>query len=160
MTGIEILKKIPLFRECTNTELIKIANLLQRVGFNPDDVVFRRGESGDALYLIREGQVEVLAPSPEEENVEDVVAMLGPGDLFGEMALVEGEPRSATVRSKTDSKLLRLQKDYFERLMIQEHEIALKIYRKLTIILSHRLRETTERLAIANRIIRMVSKEK
>ena len=157
--SVELLKKIALFRECSNPELIKVSNLMQKVSFNRGDVVFRRGDSGDALYLIREGEMEVLAPSPEEEESEDVVAVLKTGDLFGEMALVEGEPRSATVRARTDAKLLRLQKDYFESLMSKEHEIALKIYRKLTTILSHRLRETTERLAIANRIIRMVSRD-
>lgn len=160
MTSIELFKKIPLFRECTNTELIKIANMMQKVQFNAGNVIFKRGDSGDALYLIREGQVEVLAPSPEEDAAEDVVAVLGPGDLFGEMAMVEHEPRSATVRSRTELKMLRLQKDYFENLMKQDHEIAFKIYRRLTIILSQRLRQTTERLAIANRVIHMVSKDK
>jgi len=160
METIEIFKKISLFRELSNQELIKIGNLTQKVSFNPKNIVFRKGDAGDALYLIREGEMEVLAPSPEAEEVEDVVAVLKPGELFGEMALVEGEPRSATVRARTDAKLLRIKKEYFEDLMKHEHIIALKIYKRLTIILSHRLRETTERLAIANQIIRMTSQKK
>jgi CRP-like cAMP-binding protein len=160
MENIEIFKKIVLFKELSNAELIKVANITQKVSFNGGDVVFRRGEAGDALYLIREGEVEVLAPSPEAEEVEDVVAVLKPGELFGEMALVEGEPRSATVRAKGPAKLIRLKKEYFDEMMTKEHAIALKIYRRLTIILSHRLRETTERLAIANQIIRMTSKKR
>jgi CRP-like cAMP-binding protein len=160
MENIEIFKKISLFRELSNTELIKLGNLTQKVSFHAGDVLFKRGDAGDALYLIREGEVEVLAPSPEAEEVEDVVAVLKPGDLFGEMALVEGEPRSATVRARSDAKLIRIKKEYFEEMMNKEHTIALKIYRRLTIILSHRLRETTERLAIANQIIRMTSKKR
>lgn len=158
MSNMELLKKIPLFRECTNQELIKIEKLMQKVTFNAGDVLFRRGDVGDALYLIREGVVEVLVPSPEAENMEVVVAVIEAGDLFGEMALVEGEPRSATIRARTEAKLLRIKKQYFDDLMKHEHEIAFKIYRRLTIILSQRLRDTTERLAIANQIIKMTSR--
>jgi CRP-like cAMP-binding protein len=117
MANIEIFKKIPLFRELTNAELIKVSNLTQKVSFHAGDVVFKRGDAGDALYLVREGEVEVLAPSPEAEEVEDVVAVLGPGQLFGEMALVEGEPRSAAIRAKGDARLLRIKKEYFDRMM-------------------------------------------
>jgi CRP-like cAMP-binding protein len=73
------------------------------------------------------------------------------------MALVEGEARSATVRAKTDVKLWRLPKEYFEKLVREDVEFAARIYRPLTMILSRRLRETTERLAIANQVIRLVS---
>ena len=156
MANIDVIKKIPLFRECSNAELIKIANIMSKVSFNAGDVVFKKGDAGNAFFLIREGEVEVLA-SPGDKKVEEVVTLIGPGDLFGEMALVEKEPRSATVRVKTDAKLWRIKKEYFEDLMKQDHELALKIYRRLTIIISHRLRETTERLAIANQIIRMTS---
>ncbi len=161
MDSPENLKKIPLFHLCTYNELTRIWNYMQKVSFNATNTIFRQGDKGDALYVIREGEVEILAASPDKDRIENVVATLGPGDLFGEMALVENEPRSATVRAKTDTKLLRLQKDYFEKLMSQDHELANKIYRPLTNVLSKRLRETTERLALANKIIQMVSmKEK
>lgn len=159
MDSIESFRKIPLFKELTNAELIKVANLTQKVSFNPGDVIFRRGDPGDALFLIRDGEVEILAPSPEAEEAEDVVAVLDADQLFGEMALVEGEPRSATVRARTATRMWRIRKSYFEELVKQDHELALKIYKRLTQILSHRLRETTERLAIANQIIRMTSKK-
>ncbi len=159
MANIEVFKTIPLFKDLSYAELNKVSNLTQRVSFNPGDIIFQRGDPGDALYFIREGEVEVLAPSSEGEEAEDVVATLGAGDLFGEMALVEAEPRSATVRAKTVAKMFRIKKDYFDDLMRAENEIAQKIYKKLTVILSHRLRETTERLAIANQIIRMTSKK-
>jgi len=158
MGGIEVFRDIFLFKELTNAELAKVINLTQKVSYNAGDVIFKRGAPGDALYLIREGLVDVLAPSAEGEEAEDVVATLGEGDLFGEMALVEGEPRSATVCARTETKMWRIKKEYFDALMTKEHGIALKIYKKLTIILSNRLRDTTERLAIANQIIRMTSK--
>ncbi|MFO8057530.1 MAG: cyclic nucleotide-binding domain-containing protein [bacterium] len=161
MDSPEHLKKIPLFQLCSYAELTRIWNYMQKVNFNAGDTVFRQGDNGDALYVIREGEMEILAASPDKDRIENVVASLGPGELFGEMALVENEPRSASVRARTDAKLFRLQKDYFEKLMKQDHELAYKIYQPLTAILSQRLRETTERLALANKIIQMVSsKEK
>ena len=159
MSSFELFRKIPLFREFSHAELLKIDKMAQKVRFPPGTIIFSRGDVGDALFLIREGEVEVLTPSPEDEELEDVVSVLGPGDLFGEMALVEHEPRSATVRAKTEVKAFRLPREYFEELMREESALALKIYKRLTIILSHRLRETTERLGIANRIIRMTSRK-
>ncbi len=160
MEPFELLKKIPLFRDLSNSELIKVSNLVQKVSLNAGGKVFKRGEAGDAMYLVREGEVEVVVDKPEDDsNEEAVVAVLGEGELFGEMALVEGEPRSATVRARTEVKLFRIKKEYFMDLMQNDHEIAFKIYRRLTMVLSHRLRETTERLAIANEIIRMASQK-
>ena len=88
-------------RTASDDELIKIANLMQKVSVEPGGVIFKKGAPGDALYLVREGQVEVLSPhSPdpaEGDDSEDVVAVLGEGALFGEMAMVEGEPANAPV---------------------------------------------------------------
>jgi CRP/FNR family transcriptional regulator, cyclic AMP receptor protein len=162
MSTPDLLKKLPLFHECTSAELTKLANMMQKVNIEAGEVIFKKGATGDALYLVREGTVEVLSPhsaGPEEANTpEDVVAVLGEGALFGEMALVEGEPRSATVRAKTDVKLWRIKKGYFDDIMSKDHVIAMKIYKRLTVLLSQRLRDTTERLAIANDIIKMTSR--
>jgi CRP-like cAMP-binding protein len=163
MENIEVFKKIPLFSDLTSTELIKVSNLTQKVTFNTGDNVFKQGDAGDALYLIRSGEVEVLVTKgiPDEgDEVEMMsVAVLGPGDLFGEMALVEKELRSATIRAKSETKLLRIKENYFQELMSNDSIIALKIYKRLTTILSHRVRDTTERLTIANSIIHLTSQK-
>ena len=163
MENIEVFKKIPLFNGLTNTELIKVSNLTQKVSFNMGDTVFKQGDTGDALYLIRSGEIEVLVAKGISEEGEEqemtCVAVLGPGELFGEMALVEKEPRSATILAKADTKLLRIKENYFQELMNNDNAIALKIYRRLTTILSHRLRDTTERLTIANSIIHLASQK-
>jgi len=159
MSNPELSRKIPLFSECNTAELLRLEKKMQRVSFNPGATIFSRGDVGDALYLIREGEVEVMAPGMEEGDADSAVARLHPGDLFGEMALVMGQPRTATVRAGSDVKCLRLPREYFEELMRGDSVLALKIYKQLTIILSHRLMETTERLGIANRIIHMTSRK-
>lgn len=148
-----------MFSDCTTAELMRVEKKMQRVAFNPGATIFKRGEVGDAMYLVREGEVEVMAPGLEEGDAETSVAKLVPGDIFGEMALVMGQPRTATVRAVNDAKCLRLPREYFEELMRDDSVLALKIYKQLTIILAHRLMDTTERLAIANRIIHMASRK-
>lgn len=159
MSNPELSRRIPLFSDCTTAELLRIEKKMQKVSFNPGSVIFGRGDAGDALYVIRDGEVEVLAPGMEEGDEDLSVARLMPGDLFGEMALVMGQPRTATVRAATEVRCLRLPREYFEELMRDDSVLALKVYKQLTIILSHRLMDTTERLAIANRIIHVTSRK-
>ena len=156
MQVIEILRKIKLFSELNNSELLKLSRICQKVNFKKGDIIFEAGEPGDALFVIYEGEVEVVKPGKKEEP-EQILAEFGPGEIFGEMALIEELPRSATVRAKEDARLLRIPREYFFRLLQQEPGIALKIYKAISLVLAHRLRETSERLAIANRIIQTAS---
>ncbi len=156
MQAIEILRGINLFKELNNQELIKLSRICQKVSFKKGDIIFHAGEMGDALYIIYEGSVEVIKPGKGDEP-EQVMTELGPGEIFGEMALLEELPRSATIRAKDNVRLLRIPREYFMKLLNEDQMIALKIYRAINLILCHRLRETTERLAIANRIIQATS---
>jgi len=155
MESLDIFKGIPLFHDLTAPELSKLAGVCQKVQARAGDEVFKAGSPGDALYVIREGQVAVRKAAGEEPG--EVVAELGAGDIFGEMALFGKEPRSATIRATQDTRLFRIKREYFEKLMEEDHELALKIYRRINMILTARLRETTDRLAVANRVIRAAS---
>ena len=155
MENLEIFKGIPLFQDLTKPELVKVSGICQKVQTRPGEAVFAAGAAGDALYVVREGRVAVVKPA--EEEAEEVVAELGPGEIFGEMALFGREWRTATIRAVKETRLFRIKREYFERLMDEDHELALKIYRLINLILTDRLRETTDRLATANRIIRAAS---
>jgi CRP-like cAMP-binding protein len=157
MQIVEILRKIVLFGKLNNQEIIKLSRICQKVNYQTGGVIFKAGDPGEALYIILEGQVEVLKPGTEGEP-EEVVSELGQQDIFGEMALFENLPRSAAIRAKTDTKLLRMPSEYFDKLLKEDNVIALKVYQAINLILCHRLRDTTERLAIANRIIRNASR--
>ena len=94
----------------------------------------RQGETGDCMYVIQKGQAEVLQ---EKEGKEVRLAVLGEGDVFGEMALFEREVRSATVRALGDMRALTVDKRIFLRQVHEDPSLAFRILEKL----SHRIRQ-------------------
>ena len=88
----------------------------QLLEFGPGDVVFRQGDQGDRLFVVKSGVIEVVAaPSDGSESV--VVAYLGTGEVIGELALLTGSPRSATVRSPEHAEVFAVDKTVFFDLM-------------------------------------------
>src|SRR5436305_13185631 len=90
-----LFRRFVLFAELDDRELGSVAAVAKTRRYAKDDVIFHADESGDVFCLIREGQVKVTMISPEGKEI--ILSMLGPGDFFGEMALLDDEPRSATV---------------------------------------------------------------
>src|SRR5436305_968873 len=90
-----LFRRFVLFAELDDRELASVAAVAKTRRYAKDDVVFHADESGDVFSLIKEGQVKVTMISPEGK--ENILSMLGPGEFFGEMALLDNEPRSATV---------------------------------------------------------------
>jgi signal-transduction protein with cAMP-binding, CBS, and nucleotidyltransferase domain len=82
--------------------------------YAPGEIIFRRGDSADRLYVINEGEVEVIQGG-EGEN-ETILARLGTGEYFGEMALLSNAPRNATIRAATDLEVLTIHRDDFTSL--------------------------------------------
>jgi len=101
--------------------------------------VFRQGEPGGSLYVIRAGKVRVLK---ESNGRQRMVTTLGPGDFFGEMAVVTGQPRSATVEVVEDAELLKVPAGKLEEMVRDSGEVAIRLIRHLA-----------ERLDSANRFI-------
>jgi CRP-like cAMP-binding protein len=106
---------------------------LGKVYRNGESIV-RQGESGDCMYVIQAGQVEVLQ---EREGKEIRLSVLDEGDVFGEMALFEREARSATVRALGDARVLTVDKKTFLRRVHEDPSFAFRILQKM----SHRIRE-------------------
>lgn len=108
--------EIPILSGLDRINLAKLIPNFEQVQVNSGEIVFRQGEVGDALYIIIDGIVRVyLEPGGRSREI----ACLGPGECFGEMALLTGEPRSADIQAMTDLILLRLAKDRFEHLIKQ-----------------------------------------
>ena len=128
------LKSIDLFRALPSEELAQIAEIAEEVPFGAGDPVFLEGELGDALYLVVEGGVKV-------HNAEKLLASLGERDVFGEMAVLDSEPRSASVTVTSEAVLLKIGRDDFREILAERPEIALGVIK----VLSRRLRETNRK---------------
>lgn len=110
----------------------------QLLEFGPGAVVFRQGEEGDRLYVVQSGVIEVVA-TPSDGSEAGVVAYLGAGEVIGELALLTGSPRSATVRSPEHAVLFAVEKAVFLDLM----DVLPVFSRNLCVVLARRLETTT-----------------
>ena len=128
------LKSIDLFRTLPSEELAQIAEIAEEVPFGAGDPVFIEGETGDALYLVVEGAVKV-------HRGDKQLASLAVRDVFGEMAVLDSEPRSASVTVVDEAVLLKIGRDDFREILAERPEIALGVIK----VLSRRLRETNRK---------------
>jgi len=104
--AFERLREIGLFGGLGDDVLRDLASTLDLVELDPGEVVFREGDSGREMFVVLDGEMEILKHSKRKHETR--VAVLGPSDWFGEMSILDVMPRSATVRVVAPSKLLRL----------------------------------------------------
>jgi len=104
------------------------------------DPIVRQGEVGDCMYVVQTGEVEVVL---DAEGEEQHLAILGPGDFFGEMAMFERETRSATVRARGEARVLKIDKKALLRRITEDPLLAVKFLETL----SHRIRDLNARCA-------------
>ena len=138
-TKAEHLGRIPLFADLPASDLTALAALTSEASFPASRNVVTIGEPGRSLYVIIEGQVRVIYPAKSQE-VE--LARLGPGDFFGEMALLNDEPRSATVRTQIPTRTLVLSTESFREVVRHHPDVALKLLN----VLSRRIRNADEQV--------------
>lgn len=134
------LGRIPLFRGLSTAQLEDLNRNLKPEVFRQGEVICREGEEADRMWFIEAGQAEVVI---QVDGEEVRLATLRDGDFFGEMALLTGSVRSATVRALTDVDLWSLRKEDFDGLLLQYPTVAIALSQAL----SERLHATTERLA-------------
>jgi CRP-like cAMP-binding protein len=128
------LKSVDLFRALAGEELAQIAEIAEEQPFAAGEQVFAEGEPGDALYLVVEGAVKV-------HRGQRQLAQLGVRDVFGEMAVLDSEPRSASVTAVSDAVLLKIARDDFRDILQERPEIGMGIVK----VLSRRLRDASRR---------------
>jgi len=142
---LDFLKKVHLFESLTANELEKIANISRMEAFAKDTVIFKEDDSGDCCYVITNGDVRISKFIP---NIgEEALAVLKPGDYFGEMALIDTFPRSAHAIASTDVAVLVINKTDLDKILIMDRELGYKLLWAFSKTLSRRLRETNEKLA-------------
>ncbi len=131
---VVVLKGVSLFSETPDEVLADVAALLEEVEVDGGEVVFRKGDVGSALYVVVEGRVRVTSQ-------DRILVELGPRDIFGEMAALDTEPRSATVTALEPTSMFRLEQEALYELMADRIEVVRGVIR----ILCSRLRTVTDR---------------
>lgn len=128
-TRVDHLRRVSLFSDCTDEELRRIADISSIAEHSAGCVLTKAGASGDSFFLIIDGRVSVETPVGTGDPLD-------PGDFFGEMSLIDGQPRSATVAAMTDVRLLVVDRVHFWRLLDEAPDLL----RRILIVLSGRVR--------------------
>ena len=140
----DALARIHLFAGIRPEGLKRIAEIASEESHRLGHVIFKEGETGAALYLILEGKVRI---SREVSGMgEEALAVLAPGDAFGEMSLIDEFPRSADARVHEKCRLLVISKEALEDLLFLHKDLAYEILWNFVKILSARLRETNDKM--------------
>ena len=133
--SLVVLRNVPLFSGLDESELQRLSQVAVRRRAGRNEQVVRAGEDAESLIVLLTGRAKVT--NFDEEGREIILAWLGPGEFFGEMGLIDGSPRSASVVAVEPCELLTIGKSEFQRCMQENFQVA----QKLMQILVRRLRE-------------------
>jgi CRP/FNR family transcriptional regulator, cyclic AMP receptor protein len=136
----DILRKVPLFGQLAPPDLDRVAEIARERAYPRNSVILFEDDPGDALYVVAQGQVKVVLIG--EDGREVILSVMGEGEFFGEMALIDDEPRSAHVIAMEDSGLLVIRREDFQDLLKQTPGIGLVLLREF----SRRLRRADEKV--------------
>src|SRR6476659_7055068 len=140
---VHFLKNVKLFGELSPDSLVKLGSCLKVADFPPAEIIVREGAPGVSMYIIKSGLVEVRKKDPST-GIDFLVAQLSAGAAFGEMSLLTGKPRSATVTTVQPTVVFTLTRADFRNLLTQHPEISLGLAR----ILAERLEDATKQVGI------------
>jgi CRP-like cAMP-binding protein len=137
--GLEtVLGQVPLFSGCEAQDLTALAQAVEQVQFGRGQWVIKENEPGESFFMVLEGELEVLKTLPNRKR-STTIGWIGPGDCFGEIALLEETPRTASIRARSKCRLLKLDRGEFERLILSRVGAA-------------RLREILQHVRYLNRL--------
>ncbi len=137
---VDMLKKIPLFKNFDYQEITKLLEVIEVHKWGPGQLIIEENFLGEEMYIILSGKVEVL-------KGDQKVADLKPGHFFGELSLIDKTPRSATIRSVSETKMMVLHRKPLFSVLKKESRVAMKLFWALLQTMSKRLRTTDEEVA-------------
>lgn len=126
----DFLRGISFFEELSDSDILSISKYCTAKVIQPGQILFYEGDPADMFYIIMSGEVEVW--KAYETDDEDMLAVHGHGKLFGEMALIDNLPRSATVKTRTHTKLLQIGEHDFQNMIRENSSVAFSIVRSLS----------------------------
>jgi CRP/FNR family cyclic AMP-dependent transcriptional regulator len=137
----ELLARVPLFASLTGPELERVAQVAVRRHYPTGSIILREGDAGDTCYVMRSGRARITREHPDGRAI--TLTNVGPGEIFGELAMFGGEVRSATVETLEDVEAVAILADDLKRLLREHPEISVKLLGAL----AQKLREANERIA-------------
>ena len=137
---LSALRKIPFLRQLSTSDLKEVYKISRVREYGPGEAIFSKASPADRMFVVLGGRIKIFAPSLSKKR--KTFAYLSPGDFFGEMALLEGKPRSASAEAVEFSKLLVITAVDFRRLLLRDPQLALYLLRTV----SQRLRKANEEI--------------
>lgn len=136
---LEKLRRIALFSEFNDQELVRLLRICNSRNIPAGNYVFREGDKGDRLYVLVSGQVDI---KQTRDGQERTLVTMKPGDCFGEVAIIDSNPRTADAQAATDSTVIEVREETVTR---DNDLIALKMVRQIALLLARKLRAATQR---------------
>jgi CRP/FNR family transcriptional regulator, cyclic AMP receptor protein len=146
---LSFLRSVRLFRNIEAPELVVLADSLREHPLRRGQILMREGDSGDEMFFVRSGSLVIS--KAVTGRVEQVLARVGPGDFFGEMALFDRSPRSATIQADSDTTLLVLDRPGLSKLTEVSPRAAAAFFESLVLIFIERLRASGDLVAEVTR---------
>lgn len=154
--SLQFLKSIPLFEALSNRAMHTIEQNLSKRHFTQGEVLFREGDPGEVLYIVKSGQVRIYVSGSNYET--SVILFVRPGDIFGELAIVDGLPRSASATALKDTIVFTIQRHIFRALMRQYPQLALNFMKLLSVRVRYSTRKVNSlaSMSVPSRLARLL----
>lgn len=145
MPDVSYLSKYSPFKGFSPEDLAALGSVGEEKKYGKDETIFEEDSKGDSMYVLKSGAVKILK---RVKNQENTIAVLNPGEFFGEMALLDGLPRSAAVRSTEETEAFRITLEGYQKLRKDHPHTALKLMDIIIKVLSNRLRQANKNLEV------------
>lgn len=143
-TMIELLKELPVFEGLSQRELIAIERIIHQRRYNAGETIFGEDMLGAGMYVVKEGEVAITKKINKNKEIE--LAVIGERNFFGEMALIDEMPRSASAKAKKDTVLFAFCKPDLENIMERNPKVAATIITNIARLVCKRLVQANENL--------------
>lgn len=140
----KLLGKIPIFKNLTKRELKTVSEILYDRKYEAGESIFLMNQPGAAMFIIKSGAVQICLERPDDTQI--VLAELEEGNFFGEIALLENSPRSASAYAMSNTELMAVFRSDLDKLVSKEPLIAAKMMKQLAVVIGVRLKATNKML--------------
>ena len=140
---IEFMRQTRLFEGFSGEDLEVVGGLLTEARIGPDERILAEKETSCSLYLVREGQVRISIGYPLHLKKYLPIRTIGPGEMFGEFSFIDRLPRSASALTLSETRLLMLSRQDYDRLAASRPDIALSLLQNIAVTLTEQIRDIT-----------------